>query len=383
MEDVQQATAVYERLPYGTYYVAETDAEGNPVETMEYTLQDGTKVTVSASVIGGTISLTRENPDGQAEIHNEFEMPPEEFGYLDKGRVTVTKLVTLQGKPHEVTETFYCALFFDEERKIRATDVAAFAMEQDAQAEVMFERLPEGEYYLAETDQDGNPIEGEDGSFPYTIVTAEGPILVERDTTKYAQIENQIKQEPEAEETEPETEPAMEESESETEPVTEETEETESETGETEPETDETEPVTEETEPETDETEPPGEIHPAPSEPGPGQTNPPGQEVKTGDETDMTGYLALLAGAGAAIGGNHCGRTAQTEEKRQNTQRSTVGKPKKVTGFTYFYWEGKYNVEKKRTGIEHEDFIVDFRDDHSFCDFLHCGIWNHHKGFCL
>ena len=317
MEDVQQATAVYERLPYGTYYVAETDAEGNPVETMEYTLQDGTKVTVSASVIGGTISLTRENPDGQAEIHNEFEMPPEEFGYLDKGRVTVTKLVTLQGKPHEVTETFYCALFFDEERKIRATDVAAFAMEQDAQAEVMFERLPEGEYYLAETDQDGNPIEGEDGSFPYTIVTAEGPILVERDTTKYAQIENQIKQEPEAEETEPETEPAMEESESETEPVTEETEETESETGETEPETDETEPVTEETEPETDETEPPGEIHPAPSEPGPGQTNPPGQEVKTGDETDMTGYLALLAGAGAAIGGiTAAGRRRQKKKGR-------------------------------------------------------------------
>ncbi|MDY3765975.1 MAG: SpaA isopeptide-forming pilin-related protein, partial [Lachnospiraceae bacterium] len=197
MTGVPEATVVYEDLPYGTYYVSETDEDGNPITEMEYVLPNGDTVIIKASLIGEVAEITKEGPSAEAQIHNEFDTPPGGFDYLDDGQITITKNVTSGGAPHAVTATFYCALFFDEELEIRATDVAELVLENNSTTEVTFENLPEGDYYLAETDEDGNPIDPADSTFPFTIVQTKGAITVTEGGHAYAEIENQVKPEKE------------------------------------------------------------------------------------------------------------------------------------------------------------------------------------------
>ena len=132
-----------------TYYVAETDAEGNVITNAQEQL--GCNMTIDKN----KFTLTEEELQGKAVITNDFH-DEEQFYY--GGRITINKKTTFNGKAYQTNEVFYTALFADQKCTERVSDVKALEMNGKAAANVSFENLPYGTYYLAETDKNGKAL---------------------------------------------------------------------------------------------------------------------------------------------------------------------------------------------------------------------------------
>ena len=102
-----------------------------------------------------TFTLTEEELQGKAVITNDFH-DEEQFYY--GGRITINKKTTFNGKAYQTNEVFYTALFADQKCTERVSDVKALEMNGKAAANVSFENLPYGTYYLAETDKNGKAL---------------------------------------------------------------------------------------------------------------------------------------------------------------------------------------------------------------------------------
>ncbi len=73
------ATVTFTDLPYGTYYVRETEADGNPF------LGEDLGVRIVAAVTDGTVVLSAQNLSGAAVITNDYQdTPPGGFTYVDE-----------------------------------------------------------------------------------------------------------------------------------------------------------------------------------------------------------------------------------------------------------------------------------------------------------
>ena len=166
-EGAWSAYTVFEHLKDGTYYVAETDAEGNKLESSEACKIEGN---------GTKCAITPTQKTAYAVIENQLLIPGDDF-LNTLHDLTVTKNVTLDGNPisDKYNGTFYVSLFTDPYYTNRIDDVKALQIQNGKSTSVSFTDLADGTYYVAETDKDGNPVENTDFGFD---VTYDGDIAV-------------------------------------------------------------------------------------------------------------------------------------------------------------------------------------------------------------
>ena len=83
------------------------------------------------------------------------------------GTIQVAMRAAYQGNAIKVNGTFYCALFLDKDLKQRYIEAGVKPLVMSSNqvyAKVTFENIPAGTYYVAETDQKGNPL-GDNATF--------------------------------------------------------------------------------------------------------------------------------------------------------------------------------------------------------------------------
>ncbi len=213
--------AVFENLGAGTYYVSETDAEGNAIESGLYR-----DVVFWADYPNGdAVTLETDSFSGQLNFNNQFyELPP---GYMYMGELQITKAVQKRIKKgsQETTEeypttgVFYAGIFNDPEY----TDLYGMVpieVNGTSSSTVVIE-LPVSEdpgvlkrtYYVTEVDENGIPlVNGNDLGFVFDVNGSGTGTTVEvssDSTVEYATITNTYIEEIESEvitETEKQTE---------------------------------------------------------------------------------------------------------------------------------------------------------------------------------
>jgi pilin isopeptide linkage protein len=185
-------TAFFDNLDLNkTYYVYETDAAGNIIQTAA----DGTITTpiipdwIKINYEGNQVTLSSDGMRGSATITNTFD--PEDLPLQGEGTIRVNKTVMVDDKPFASNRTFYVALFTDKELKNLASEVKAIKMNGTATAFVTFDKDKLGEplfvedtYYVAETDINGVPLVGtvETLGFEISIDNAKVVIVKEGST---------------------------------------------------------------------------------------------------------------------------------------------------------------------------------------------------------
>lgn len=166
-EGAWSAYTVFEHLKNGTYYVAETDEDGNKLESSEICKIEGN---------GTECKITPTQKTAYAVIENQLLIPGDDF-LNTVHNLTVTKNVTRDGEPisEKYSGTFYVSLFTDPYYTNRTGDVKELNIQKGKSTSVTFTDLADGTYYVAETDKDGNPVENSDFDFD---VTYDGDITV-------------------------------------------------------------------------------------------------------------------------------------------------------------------------------------------------------------
>lgn len=151
-------SVVFDELEYGTYYLAETDEAGNPIT--------GDDIIKATEIINSELILTKTNPIGKGTIINHVAGLSEDF--YKGGRITIHKEVLINGESGKVSDTFFFVLYVDEEMTMPYDlGVIELTLDEESKGSVTFEQIPYGNYYLAETDALGNPV---DTSYEYVSV---------------------------------------------------------------------------------------------------------------------------------------------------------------------------------------------------------------------
>lgn len=277
MNGVSVSEAVtFDNLPSGTYYVLETDAQGNPIvmnetqttadgESYYCTLEEGQNNQV-------TVDLTVSEEPGAVMLTNVYLEFSEDY-YWD-ATIDITKRVLRNGEEATADDTFYAGVYqmLEDGSYELLTEVE---LQQNDTVTVTGLGGPIGEsmtYYVFETDGNGNRV-SEDPAFRYAV-SGEGSVTVTQDNTAGSiTITNEYEEEEPTEE--PSEKPTEKPSERPTEPTTKSTD------------AKDTEPTT------TTST----------------------KATKTGDTTDLTVELLLMAVAAVLMG------TSVYARKRRRNRR--------------------------------------------------------------
>lgn len=164
--------------PGRAYYLGETDAFGDFVESGVF----GSAVYAADYPDGYKVTLTQTHPEGAIPMTNTFYEIPEE-GFYIAGEITVTKRVLVQGQASKSKNTYYAGIFTDPELTQRDGDVLEIPMNGGSVASVT-RRVHIGTepgssmiYYVAETDKDGNVLDP-DAVSEYTITIDNSEVLL-------------------------------------------------------------------------------------------------------------------------------------------------------------------------------------------------------------
>ena len=192
------ASTLFSGLEYGTYYVAETDIDGNPIST--------SRVIESNEIIDGEVTLTPGAATAKSTIVNHVKNFEPDY-YMD-GELTVNKSVLINGTPGNVNDTFYFALFTDAALTMMAdAGVQSLTLDGESNGTVVFEQLPLGTYYLAETDEDGIPVDGLTFKYDVTIESSYIQLTQENQTAVRTVVNSMEEEEEPTESEEPDTTP--------------------------------------------------------------------------------------------------------------------------------------------------------------------------------
>ncbi len=159
------SSVVFNNLGAGTYYVGETDENGTLLvskvvnDKLIFYPEYGDKAMVT---LGG-----KKSESGNAEFTNVYvELPS---GFYLAGQLTVTKKLLVGGEEASSDDTYYARVFSDKAMTRPASDVLALSLGGNSTASVTVTDLPIGEtldssakYYVAETDEDGKPLDPDD-----------------------------------------------------------------------------------------------------------------------------------------------------------------------------------------------------------------------------
>lgn len=196
-QGTERETVTFENLEVDkTYYVGETDEFGELLDGMQY----GDGVFAPDYPKSYEIRPTKREPEHEFSFENMFYELPD--GYYYGGRLTVTKKVLKGTEDYETDEVFYAAIFTDAAYTERYGDV--IALEMDGSSEVSETReVFIGEnasdsmtYYVAETDEDGNVLDPDSGmEFSVSVDTAKVTLSPESSEAEVV-ITNTFEEEP-------------------------------------------------------------------------------------------------------------------------------------------------------------------------------------------
>ncbi len=187
LQNTYTNSVTFTSLPYGTYYVGETDSSGTPISSAA----NITKVVIE----GGTVNLTQKKPAGSAVIKNT--VPEGVLGAYVDIRLTVNKKVLdSKGNALNVTDTFYFALYSDKKctNRVRGTGIMSVSLNNASSGSVTFRDLPYASaFYVAEVDKNGNKV-ASSSAFNYNVsVSGDGLTYREADGARVS-VTNQLKE---------------------------------------------------------------------------------------------------------------------------------------------------------------------------------------------
>lgn len=99
----------------------------------------------------------------------------DEENYYMEGSLKVTKKVTEAGKPYDTNNTYYAGIFTDAAHKILAEDaegkkmIVELPMDGGSETTIEVSGIPFGDFYIAETDEQGTPIDEAGASYQISI----------------------------------------------------------------------------------------------------------------------------------------------------------------------------------------------------------------------
>ncbi len=237
MQNTSSAQLVFENVPDGTYYVFETDANGN---ALAYDTAQGSGTDSYVPVLNGPtnaviIDLAAGTSTGQISVTNRYYMDPGGQYYID-AELNITKNVLDGGKTINPDQTFYAGVFtMNEDGTYQLLEGQVIALSSNG---TVTTNVPLGgeygtdeiTYYVFETDAQGNILVSGDEAFGYDITGGGAVTLSQENFRETVEITNTVMdngeepntEEPDTEEPdteEPDTEPDTQES-TETEKVT-------------------------------------------------------------------------------------------------------------------------------------------------------------------
>ena len=262
-QNTSSTQLVFENVPDGTYYVFETDANGNvlPYDTAQGSGTDSYVPVLNGPTNAVTIDLAAGENSGQITVTNRYYMDPGGQYYID-AELNITKNVLDGKKEINPDQTFYAGVFtMNEDGSYQLLDGQVIALTSNG---TVTTNVPLGgeygtdeiTYYVFETDAQGNILASGDKAFGYDITGGGAVTLSQENFRETVEITNTVMDDGD-------------------EPITE-------------------EPKTEEPteEPDTKQTEKPTE-----KVTDTVKTN----TVKTGDDTDVMMYLLILVIAGYVL----------------------------------------------------------------------------------
>ena len=169
-ENQGTSSVTFDQLKRGTYYVAETDAEGKVVA--EGTYNNGSYVAQYQA--GNKVEITENGTAAQFQFDNQFLLLPDEY-YIVK-TITINKTVVKKnGEDLKSDETFYAGFFKDED----CTQLA------DGVSQNIVPLVMDGESTATAKTEVTVPVGGEEIKLYVTEVTADGTPVALNDTFEY------------------------------------------------------------------------------------------------------------------------------------------------------------------------------------------------------
>lgn len=194
-------TVEYTNLPPGTYYVRETDAEGNP-RPLDDSFKDDTGVDVNCMItVNGddstsvTFDANADHFDTQeAVVQNVYVKMPDGF-YMER-LLWIEKKVLLNGEETTTDDTFYATVNEIDPDTGDETKITTIELEQNAKVMVSFQITDLADkdvthtYRVFESDENGNPIDK--STFAYEVGGEGNVSFVGEDDEKTITITNSI-----------------------------------------------------------------------------------------------------------------------------------------------------------------------------------------------
>ena len=173
-------------LPKGTYYIFETDANGTPIAYDDF--QTGDIGSFICTVEDGDATVNVKNKsDNSVTLNNVYYDFPDGFAY--NGTINITKNVIKDGESADVDDTFYAGIFT---KDANGTYVLLNGMVYELlQNDTITVDVPLGgedgsepvTYYVMETDETGTPIDKD--VFAYEV-SGEGTVSLDKDNLEGA-----------------------------------------------------------------------------------------------------------------------------------------------------------------------------------------------------
>ena len=180
-KNASSSTVTFTNLDLGrTYYVGETDVTGKAIDSG---MTPDEKVYVPVYPQGQAITVTEDGAKSSITFENQFSEWPDGFYKIATLNVT-KKLLGADGNALESDEIFYAGIFDDKEcttlstrteKNILTLDLAGGSTVSESTQAVV---IPDEAFtlYVAETDAEGNLVDGTDG-FRYAVTVENGNVL--------------------------------------------------------------------------------------------------------------------------------------------------------------------------------------------------------------
>ena len=189
-------TVVFSGLETGTYYILETDAQGNPIP-LDTLQTDGDKSFTCMVDGDGTnmveLDLAADKVEGAVNLNNLYYQLPD--GYYMEGQISITKNVLVGGERSTVDDVFYAGIFTEDGTLVRVIELT-----QNGTVTVPVSLGGENgtdpiTYYVRETDASGTPVNYE--TFAYSV-SGEGTVALNvNNTSASITITNELVEEEE------------------------------------------------------------------------------------------------------------------------------------------------------------------------------------------
>lgn len=175
-------SVTFDDLAQGTYYVYETDELGNVINLDQQAMRNGTQFMCTVNGGSNTVKLDLKSgpKEGAVNLENVFYDIPN--GYSYKGEINISKQVLKGNSQTNVEDTFYAGIFTkDSDGVYNLFEVVPLVQNDTVTVEVPLGGEDGTEpinYYILETDADGNILDLD--VFEYEV-SGEGTVALNKD----------------------------------------------------------------------------------------------------------------------------------------------------------------------------------------------------------